>query len=216
MRSKRKTRFVCSDCGAVSARWQGRCATCEAWNTLEEELAPTGKQAARSFQAIQVARPTPLSELGTGKTIRQLVGIGEFDRVLGGGVVPGSILLLGGEPGIGKSTLLLQAAKAFGQQRGLVLYVSGEESAEQIRLRAERLKCLTPEPLVLAETDLDRVLAQMESIEPALVIIDSVQTMTMGSIDRSEEHTSELQSRGQLVCRLLVDKKKKTAKVWRR
>lgn len=183
MRPKRKTHFVCRDCGAVAAKWQGRCGSCGAWNTLEEELIPARNQPTKSLGDVPLAQPRPLSELGTVENVRRIVGIHELDRVLGGGVVPGSVLLLGGEPGIGKSTLLLQAAKAFGERWGPVLYVSGEESTEQIRLRAERLDCMTPHTLVLAETDLDRILAQIEAIEPALIIIDSVQTMALGSID---------------------------------
>jgi len=161
------TVFVCSDCGHTEARWHGRCPGCGAWNTLVEERAPE-------------ARPGGRSGAARGRSASAPTGIGELDRVLGGGIVPGSLILLGGSPGIGKSTLtgmVLGNLQAVGRS---TLYVSGEESAAQIRLRHERLEtagCRALDVPVLAETDLDAVLAAIEAERPAVCVIDSVQTL---------------------------------------
>ena len=176
------TIHVCSDCGHSTPRWQGKCPGCEAWNTLvEERVAPapaSGSRAARSGGGgAMAARPVPLSDVSAAAVPRLVTGIGEFDRVLGGGIVPGSLVLLGGSPGIGKSTLTNMALGNLAGHGRRTLYVSGEESAAQIRLRAERLAGAALDVPVIAETDLDVVLATLEAERPEVVVIDSVQTL---------------------------------------
>jgi len=180
------TVFVCSACGHVAAKWHGQCPGCEDWNTLAEELAPAparggsgaGRGAARSQH---VPRPVPLREVDADRAPRLATGIGELDRLLGGGLVPGSLVLLGGSPGIGKSTLTTMALGLLQGGGRSTLYVSGEESAAQIRLRAERLESgAAPGALdvpVLAETDLDSVVATIAAERPDVCVVDSVQTL---------------------------------------
>jgi DNA repair protein RadA/Sms len=168
------TVFVCSACGAESAKWRGQCADCGEWNTLSEEARGGGKRPAAARPA---ARPTVLADVEAVRHARLQTGIGELDRVLGGGVVPGSLVLIGGSPGIGKSTL---TSMALGNLQGAgrrTLYVSGEESAAQIRLRAERLPGAALQVPVLAETDLDTVLATLDAEKPEVCVVDSVQTL---------------------------------------
>ncbi len=180
------TVHVCSACGHSSARWHGRCPGCEAWNTLVEERAPApvsggGASAARARAAgTPAGRPVRLADVSTERVPRLLTAIGELDRVLGGGLVPGSLVLLGGSPGIGKSTLTNMALGNLAAAGRRTLYVSGEESAAQIRLRAERLIGATAGALevpVLAETDLDTIIATLRAERPEVCVIDSVQTM---------------------------------------
>src|SRR3954467_5233764 len=166
------TVFVCSACGAESAKWRGQCADCGAWNTLTEEARGQAPKTART-----AARPIALADVQRPTYARHLTGINELDRVLGGGIVPGSLVLIGGSPGIGKSTL---ASMALGNLQGTgrrTLYISGEESAAQIRLRAERLPGAALQVPVLAETDLDTVLATLEAEQPEVCVVDSVQTL---------------------------------------
>ncbi len=173
---------VCSQCGAQSLKWQGRCPSCAAWNTLvEEAVAPRGT-VARPQHAAAGRRPRPLGEIGAAAVARLSTGIGELDRILGGGLVPGSLVLLGGSPGIGKSTLTGMALGNLARDGRRTLYVSGEESGEQVRLRAERLPegaLLVP---ALAETDLDTVLATLETERPEVCVIDSVQTLNAAGL----------------------------------
>ena len=161
------TVFTCSDCGHRSARWHGQCPGCGAWNTLVEEAraAPSGRRGGAS--GARPARPVRLADVRAAEVPRLRTGIGELDRVLGGGLVPGSIVLLGGSPGIGKSTLTNMALGNLEGAGHKTLYISGEESAAQIRLRAERLPGAAMQVPVLAETDLDTVLATMEAEAPA-------------------------------------------------
>lgn len=178
-----KIRFVCQACGADSPRWFGRCPSCEAWNSLVEEVAPAEVAAAlgggKGPRAARGPAPVPLAiaEVDVDEGHRIATGFSEFDRVLGGGVVPGSLILLGGDPGIGKSTLLLQASEAIAKAGHRVLYASGEESARQIALRAKRLGVVHPNLLVLAEPDVTQVLAAIEQESPAWVVVDSVQAV---------------------------------------
>jgi DNA repair protein RadA/Sms len=168
------TVFVCSSCGSESAKWRGQCPDCGQWNTLAEESRGAAKSAPRSGRAV---RPVPLSEVEAVRYARLATGINELDRVLGGGLVPGSLVLIGGSPGIGKSTL---TSMALGNLQGAgrrTLYVSGEESAAQIRLRAERLPGAALQVPVLAETDLDTVLATLDQERPEVCVVDSVQTL---------------------------------------
>jgi len=181
------TVHVCSECGHSSVRWHGQCPGCEAWNTLVEERAPItagggrGRAGAgRAGSTAPAARPLRLADVSTERVPRMLTAIGELDRVLGGGLVPGSLVLLGGSPGIGKSTLTNMALGNLAAAGRRTLYVSGEESAAQIRLRAERLIGATAGALdvpVLAETDLDTILATLRAERPEVVVIDSVQTL---------------------------------------
>ncbi|HUA12086.1 MAG TPA: DNA repair protein RadA [Solirubrobacteraceae bacterium] len=170
----RSTAFVCSQCGQITPKWHGRCPGCGEWNTLVEEVAASASRAPR---AAPPARPVPLAEFGESAVERMATGVSELDRVLGGGLVPGSLVLLGGSPGIGKSTLTNMVLGHL-QGAGLpTLYVSGEESGEQVRLRAERLAPGALQVPVLAETDLDVVLATIAAERPAACVIDSVQTL---------------------------------------
>jgi DNA repair protein RadA/Sms len=176
--------FSCSACGAQTPKWHGQCPSCGEWNTLVEERAPTGARAPRAARAGGPApRPVPLREVSVERAPRLPTGIGELDRVLGGGLVPGSVVLLGGSPGIGKSTLTNMALGHLAAAGQLTLYVSGEESAAQIRLRAERLGAAALEVPVLAETDLDAVLATLQAERPAACVVDSVQTLHSSALE---------------------------------
>jgi DNA repair protein RadA/Sms len=176
-----KTLFVCSQCGNESPKWHGRCPGCEEWNTMvEERSAQTprgGGGSSLSRKAAKPARPVPLSEVEAPALARFKTGIGELDRVLGGGVVPGSLVLIGGAPGIGKSTITGGALGNLAQAGQKVLYVSGEESAAQVRLRAERLGAHALSVPIVAETDLETVVATLEAERPDVCVVDSVQTL---------------------------------------
>ncbi len=178
----RKSIHVCSGCGAQEAKWHGQCPTCGAWNTLVEEALPAEPAGGsrRPGGARPAGTPRPLREVGAAPVTRMSTGIGELDRVLGGGLVPGSLTLLGGSPGIGKSTLTNMVLGHLAGAGHRTLYVSGEESAEQVRLRAERLAGVGPGALdvpILAETELESVLATLAAEKPAACVIDSVQTL---------------------------------------
>jgi len=192
---KPKTAYVCRECGYETAKWIGKCPACGEWNTLSEELreSETGKTGNYRHSAV---RPMQLHEIASDSQKRTSTGIREFDRVLGGGIVSGSLVLVGGDPGIGKSTILLQMCGNLGDKFS-ILYVSGEESAHQIKLRADRLKVDCQGLLILNETDIAAVCEQIKSEKPDLVIIDSIQTMSnpeissaMGSITQVRECTN--------------------------
>ncbi len=179
-----KAVFVCQECGAQAPKWMGRCADCGAWNSLVEErpafagdAASAGKVENRYAQFGSRSNAQLYAEVDTAHALRLTTGIDEFDRVLGGGVVPGSLVLLGGEPGIGKSTLLLQAAGHFAREVGPVLYASGEESEHQIKSRGDRLGIGAAPLYLLSETCIERILEEIARLKPALVIIDSIQTV---------------------------------------
>ena len=172
-----RVQYVCSDCGSGSPKWQGRCDGCGAWNTLGQGMVVTGVPH-RTHPAAPARRVT-LDRAGDGTDQRRPSGIGELDRVLGGGVVAGSLVLLGGDPGIGKSTLALQLAARMGSLDSPVLYCTGEESAGQVAMRAERLGCRLPSAAVLPETDLDAVAGAIAEGRPPLAVIDSVQTLSV-------------------------------------
>ncbi len=199
---KQKTVFYCTECGNETARWSGQCPACGAWNTLTE--APTRpKNENKAAAAAHRARQTPekLSDLDAEEEIRFTTGVGELDRVLGGGAVRGSVVLVGGAPGVGKSTLLLQLCGLIGQSER-VLYVTGEESRRQLKLRAQRLGVSSGDIYVLAETQVNEILAVTEDIKPTVVIIDSIQTMfdaevsaTPGSVSQVRESTMAIMRR---------------------
>jgi DNA repair protein RadA/Sms len=183
--ARTQTIHACSECGLQSAQWHGQCPGCGAWNTLVEERRPqpragSGRSGAREFGA--GAAPRPLSEVGRTAIARMSSGIGELDRVLGGGIVPGAMVLLGGSPGIGKSTLTNMVLGNLGEAGRRVLYVSGEESAEQVRLRAERLAQGALAVPVLAETELETIIEALREQAPDVCVIDSVQTLHAGEL----------------------------------
>lgn len=199
---KAKTIFVCNECGYESAKWMGKCPACNSWNTFFEEKLSTKVESGKREKRIQEA-PKPLNSFVGQDAQRTSTGYAELDRVLGGGLVKGSLVLVGGEPGIGKSTLILQLCdKVKGE--GKVLYVSGEESAEQIKLRADRLNIKNDDILFLGETDIDIIDQNIEELNPKLVIIDSMQTMyseDISSAPGSVSQVREITSRIMKICK---------------
>lgn len=185
MKEKVKTHFVCQVCGHQSARWMGRCPQCSQWNTLvEEKKVDPGRRSALLASGIggEEASPQPIDQVVLSETARTTTGIGEFDRVLGGGIVAGSVILIGGDPGIGKSTLLLQALNGLASEECRVLYVSGEESVRQIKMRAQRLSALSPHLFVMAENALETILKETMALKPKMLVIDSIQTVYTGEL----------------------------------
>lgn len=184
------TRYFCTSCGAETLKWEGRCPTCGEWNALAQ--APSGRKSSGSSGSSggaaarrAAAKPTLLRDAGTEEDARRPVDLGETDRVLGGGLVPGSLLLLGGAPGVGKSTLLLQLAARLGHEGASVLYVSGEESAGQVRMRAERLRDGAPDVPFLASTDVTSVVEAARERKLELLCVDSIQTLHAPDVDGS-------------------------------
>jgi DNA repair protein RadA/Sms len=183
---KLKTRYVCSRCGSVQLRWAGKCPDCGEWNALTEEVVEEKPSPSRdAMHRVSAAAPQKLADIRADEIGRLNLPIGEFARVLGGGIVPGSLVLIGGDPGIGKSTLLLQAAVETAKGIGTTLYISGEESAHQIKMRAERLGVGDAELYLLTETNLDSISHHIETLKPKLAIIDSIQTMYMDGLSSS-------------------------------
>ena len=198
--AKIKTTFFCQTCGAQFSKWQGQCSSCKAWNTISEELVqkPDKKdwKLGAENTTNRLSNPLKISEIDTSKTIRMDTTDRELNRVLGGGIVPGSLILLGGEPGIGKSTLMLQVSLKLPYK---TLYVSGEESQKQIKLRAERIQPLNDSCYILTETKTQNIFKQIEALQPDVVVIDSIQTLqsdylesSAGSVSQIKECTSEL------------------------
>ncbi|MGI5883582.1 MAG: DNA repair protein RadA [Candidatus Spyradocola sp.] len=200
---KNKLLYVCAECGYESAKWMGRCPSCGAWNKMEEQApaapAPAAGPARRSTVQAPTVPAKTLSEIEEGEQERCRSGIEEFDRVLGGGIVPGSLVLIGGDPGIGKSTLLLQVSALLAQKGARVLYASGEESTRQIKMRARRLGLDGRGLYVMSETNLDEIEAQREALSPDYMVVDSIQTVyvpgktsTPGSVSQVREATGIL------------------------
>ena len=193
--------FVCTDCGGESLRWAGQCPHCNAWNTLQEfqvRKAPGGRS--RPARAATAARPVPITELAGDAAPRHALAWGELNRVLGGGIVPGSLVLVGGEPGVGKSTLLMHAAQQVAARGGRVLYASGEESPHQVRMRAQRLGAMEPGILLFAENDLDAICEAIRSEAPQLAIVDSIQTVTDAGFEGSAGSVTQVrESAGRLM-----------------
>ncbi|MBN1868395.1 DNA repair protein RadA [Candidatus Sumerlaeota bacterium] len=195
--TKNKTLFFCQECGNDSPKWQGRCPACGAWNSMVEEAvrpAPRRSGASKGRKGIEPSRPRPITEIPPDEGQRLLTGIDEFDRVLGGGVVEGSAVLLGGEPGIGKSTLMLQVACRLAQRTAPagVLYVTGEESARQTRMRAERLGAFDKSLFVQCETQVETILETLEKTQPAVAVIDSIQTLSSGDVASAPGSVSQI------------------------
>lgn len=202
MAKKKTTKFVCQSCGYESAKWLGKCPNCQSWSTLEEmtELSGGAMVQQRVDFSGNVSKALPIKDITYTKEERLSTQLGELDRVLGGGIVSGSLVLIGGDPGIGKSTLLLQVSAQLHQLGKRVLYVSGEESASQIKMRAERLGVTDGEFYIYPETDMISVVKAIETIQPQYVIIDSIQTMVheqatsgvAGSVSQIRENTATL------------------------
>lgn len=189
--SKQKNVYVCQECGAESPKWIGRCPSCNNWNTYVEEIKVTGQSNSRltvNHDKTQT-KPLPFDKVETINFSRITSDIKEFDRIIGGGIVPGSFILLGGEPGIGKSTLALQLALTSKKK---ILYISGEESAGQLKLRAERLNKTNPECLVYNETNLEEITVQIKNQIPAMVIVDSIQTVYTSMIESAPGSVSQV------------------------
>ena len=193
--------FVCTECGGESLRWAGQCPHCRAWNTLQEfqvRKAAAGKQA----KTAGTSKPLALLEISSEAAPRRALAWDELNRVLGGGIVPGSLVLVGGEPGVGKSTLLMHAAAQVAHAGDRVLYVSGEESAQQIRMRAARLGALEAGIFLLAENDLDAICDAISAEPPALVIIDSIQTVTDAGFEGSAGSVTQVRESAARLMRL--------------
>ena len=188
---KAKRSFVCSECGHVTAKWMGKCPGCRGWNTLEEQVETAAVAASR---AVSAAKPVRLSDVDPrrGGEVRVRTGLGELDNVLGGGLVQGSLVLVGGDPGVGKSTLLLQALDRFARKGLPVLYVSGEESVEQVRLRAQRLGVSGQELFLLSDTDWPRIEATIREEKPRVVVVDSVQTVSVADMSGVPGSTAQV------------------------
>lgn len=194
---KLKTQYVCASCGSVHARWSGKCPACGEWNTLVEEVVEEQPAAVSRRGPTIGAGPQKLADVRADAIQRLPLPIGEFSRVLGGGIVPGSLVLIGGDPGIGKSTLLLQSAVLVARHVGPTLYVSGEESAQQIKMRAERLGVGDSELYLLTETNLDAVVSAIETMKPKLCIVDSIQTMYVDGLQSSPGTVTQVRESAQ-------------------
>lgn len=207
-KSQTQTRFVCRSCGHGTLKWMGRCPECGEWNTLIEEVVRRAPAAASNGPALRLgggSLPQPLHAIDLRNVPRLASGIGEFDRVLGGGVVPGSLVLVGGDPGVGKSTLLLQAADRLSRQFGTVLYASGEESVQQIKLRADRLGVSAEQLLLLAENDIEVIEEHVRGTAPRLLIVDSIQTMQVSGIESAPGTVSQVRESAARLMRLAKD-----------
>ncbi|SDB80220.1 DNA repair protein RadA/Sms [Raineyella antarctica] len=191
--------YVCSECGWTTAKWVGRCGECQQWGSVVEQGTRTNSLHRTTTAVAPSQHAVPISQVRGEAAHRTVTGVGELDRVLGGGIVPGAVVLLAGEPGVGKSTLLLEVAAAWARRGRRTLYVTGEESAAQVRMRAERTADLSDELYLAAETDLGTVLGHVEQVSPTLLVVDSVQTMqadtadgTAGGVTQVREVTSTL------------------------
>lgn len=190
--AKAKTVFFCQSCGYEASKWMGQCPGCREWNTFVEENVVTASGNKKRISAGKREEPTLLSKVNREDSFRVSTGINEFDRVLGGGIVSGSMVLVGGDPGIGKSTLLLQMCLLMASKNHKVLYISGEESLQQIKIRADRLGTFDGDLLMLCETDLESIQEVIERIKPELVVIDSIQTMCKSDVSSAPGSVSQV------------------------
>ena len=184
--------FFCTECGAETTKWAGKCPFCGAWDSLKETTKVTGKRKTKIQTSGQHSKPEQLRKVSSGKQTRISSGFSEFDGTLGGGIVPGMVVLIGGEPGIGKSTLMLQISDKVAKDEHKVLYVSGEESNEQIKLRSDRLKCDSQSLYLFCETSFDEIERAVTNFEPDIVVIDSIQSIYLSSRDSSPGSISQL------------------------
>ena len=190
---KRETSFVCQRCGYTSGKWLGKCPECGEWNSLvEEKTQPSRKTAGRNGFQLRDVTAVAFTEIESQDDVRVPSGVTEFDRVLGGGIVPGTLVLIGGDPGIGKSTLLLQVADKLSGAGTIVLYVSGEESERQIKLRGERLAVGAKNVYLLPETNLEKIIDEVERLKPGAIIVDSIQTLFSSVIDSAPGSVSQV------------------------
>lgn len=201
------TVYVCQQCGYRSSRWMGRCPECQAWDSLVET--PPEEKERRGTSPVSLAgapQPQPITEIPTDGYERISIPLGEFSRVLGGGIVPGSLVLMSGDPGIGKSTMLSQVAAMVAEQGDTVLYVSAEESAQQVKLRARRLGKMPPTLYVLSETNLDRILHHIERMNPALVVVDSIQSVYLEALESAAGSVSQVREGAAILMRLAKER----------
>lgn len=206
--AKKKTVFFCNSCGNEAARWSGKCPACGAWNSMTEEVARSEKRSSvRGKAGLAPQPPVPVTEIPLDEGERCQTGIGEFDRILGGGIVEGSVTLLGGEPGVGKSTLLLQIAHRLAsmEEGSPVLYVTGEESARQTRMRAERLGACSDRLLVQCETDVDAILGALDKTAPRFAVVDSIQTIASAEIASAPGSVSQIRESAARLVRYAKD-----------
>ena len=195
-----KSIYTCQNCGTQSPKWLGKCPSCNEWNSFVEEVISKKHSTGKIAAQISGNQPLTLNNIETLQNKRIPTDIGEFNRVLGGGIVPGSLILLGGDPGIGKSTLALQLALAMNERK--ILYTSGEESLQQIKLRAERLKTVNNSCLFLSETSLENIIAQTEQVQPEILIIDSIQTLSTETIESSPGSVSQVRECTSIILKL--------------
>ncbi|HET6973078.1 MAG TPA: DNA repair protein RadA [Pyrinomonadaceae bacterium] len=190
---KKETVFVCQNCGHATGKWLGKCSECGEWNSLvEEKSQPTRRTGVRNGFKLRDVSAVPFTEIEPQDDVRISSGDTEFDRVLGGGIVPGTLVLIGGDPGIGKSTLLLQVADKLSAAGSLVLYVSGEESERQIKLRGERLAVEAKNVFILPETNLENIINEIERLKPGAIIVDSIQTVFSSAIESAPGSVSQV------------------------
>lgn len=197
--------FFCGECGAETARWAGKCPACGAWNSLKETTRVTGKKKVGKYQFEPSSKPEKLNSITIDNKPRLSTTIGELDGTLGGGIVPGMVVLIGGEPGIGKSTLMMQVSNLIAA-KSTVLYISGEESREQIKLRSNRLKCHAENLLLYCSTEVDQIINAISDLNPDLVIIDSIQSVYFNSIESAPGSISQLRECTSLFTRLAKQK----------
>ncbi|CDI50846.1 DNA repair protein RadA [Clostridium tetani 12124569] len=199
--AKIKSYFVCQECGYESPKWLGKCPDCNTWNSMVEEI--KSKEADKKFNHnLQINSSESIVDIKSITYERISTGINELNRVLGGGIVRGSLTLISGDPGIGKSTLLLQAANNIAEKYGKILYISGEESQEQIKLRGERLQALCKDVYILAETDINIILANIDKIKPTFIILDSIQTLYNPEISSAPGSVSQVRECSNIIMRL--------------
>ncbi|MBN1139709.1 MAG: DNA repair protein RadA [Anaerolineae bacterium] len=200
--AKMRVQYVCQSCGATFMKWAGRCTSCGEWNTLLETVVETRSSRAAKASLAPASQPQPLPDIQADQFHRLPVRSDELARVLGGGIVPGSVVLIGGDPGIGKSTLLLQASAQLAADSGPVLYVSAEESVQQIKMRADRLGLAQPNLYVVSEVSLDQIVADIEQVNPRLVVVDSIQAISSEELESAAGSVSQVKECATALLRL--------------